>query len=83
MSDPLLDMPDPPHSNGHIIMISLLVVFLPVALALPVCKLKSANLIFQNGIYISLCISAPTCKNTHCSSNGVYIAVFCCFLLFF
>ena len=32
MSDPLLDKSDPPYSNGHMIMKSLLVVFLPVAL---------------------------------------------------
>ena len=31
-------------------------------IVLPVCKLKSANLIFQNGIYLSLCISVPICK---------------------
>ena len=31
MSDPLLDMSDPSYSYGHMIMISLLVVFLPVA----------------------------------------------------
>ena len=31
-SDPLLDMSDCPYSNGHMIMISPLVVFLPVAL---------------------------------------------------
>ena len=32
LSDPLLDMSDPSYSNGRMIMISLLVVFLPVAL---------------------------------------------------
>ena len=32
MSDLLLDMSDPSYSNGHMIMLSLLVVFLPVAL---------------------------------------------------
>ena len=31
MSDPLLDMSDPSYNNGHMIMISLLVVLLPVA----------------------------------------------------
>ena len=32
MSDSLLDMSDPSYDNGHMIMISPLVVFLPVAL---------------------------------------------------
>ena len=32
MSDLLLDISDPSYSKGHMIMISLLVVFFPVAL---------------------------------------------------
>ena len=80
MSDPLLDMSDPSYSNGHMIMISPLVVFLPVALH-GLTSFDSNNLyvnwsqqickIFQNGIFL-YAFQLQYEKKPHCSSNDIY-----------